>query len=178
MLKMEIKCYFCKEKAKLFDISIDGENVECYRCDRYRISTSLILTLPNNNLSSKEISIISGWIRENQEQLITSTKLQEILEIQHPTDEARAIKILEFFGERYKKGENINLNDYKKPPYILLSVAWAEESSEVMNYLIGDILINEKGFLKYLTENNTSAVTITHKGWNYISSGNIKITII
>jgi uncharacterized protein (TIGR02391 family) len=171
---MQTKCYFCKEKAKLFNKIFDGENVECSRCGRYKISRTLVATHSNIQLDPKEVSKISGWIRENQEELITTDKLQEMLKIQSPTDDIKAFKILKYFSENYNKGKIINLTDYKKPPYILLSVAWSEELSEVLNYLIGDILINKKGFLKYFTDKNTSAVTITSKGWDYISSDDSK----
>jgi len=150
---MEKKCYFCKEKANIVDTTFDDmQNVECSRCGRYKISRPLITTHSNIQLDPKEVSKISGWIRENQEELITTDKLQEMLKIQSPTDDIKAFKILKYFSENYNKGKIINLTDYKKPPYILLSVAWSEELSEVLNYLIGDILINEKGFLKHFTD--------------------------
>jgi len=170
---MEHTCYFCKEKAELEvndDSFIDSENVKCTRCGRYRISLELKDERSHEKLPDDDIAKISGWIREHQEELITTDKLKEILKSKKLLDEEKGFKLLRFFAEHYGKGKAIDLNQYHHPPYLLLSVAWAKDLPEVL-YLIRDYLVRNKGFLRYLPPGNSAAVVITTEGWEYIESG-------
>lgn len=79
---MEIKCFFCKEKANIVDNEFVGtQNVECSSssCGCYKITRPLIFTLLNRQLDPKEVTKITGWIRENQKELIDTDKFQDIL---------------------------------------------------------------------------------------------------
>ena len=178
-------CPICNSPAKIPDILDIGSNfINCYRCGIYKITSEAFFDL--ENLNNIQVANISGWIRENQRELITTEKYESLKEMNTPTVGEKATKLLKYIAkERPIPGKYMqidlqtlfNVQDMNsKTQYLqkvfddlkkylpFLSITWSIEGHD-LRYLIEDYLIQEKS---YLTGNKK--YKITPKGWAYLDS--------
>lgn len=175
-------CPICNSPAKIPDILDIGSNfINCYRCGIYKITSEAFFDL--GNLNNIQVANISGWIRENQRELITTEKCESLKEMNTPTVGEKATKLLKFIAKKKPVPGQLMLIDFHSlqarnkehdvrkvvPKNLIeslpfLSITWSTDVYE-LRYLIEDYLVQEKD---YLTGKRN--FQITPKGWAYIDS--------
>lgn len=177
-------CPICNSPAIIHELpnNEDGNYVICYRCGHYDIVRSAL----KKSINELEIANISGWIRENQGEMIASNEIESLKKLTTPTVSEKATKLLKYIAkEKPIPGKYIqidfqtlfnvqNMNSETQYPqkvfddlkkYLpFLSITWSIEGHD-LRYLIEDYLIKEKN---YLTGNKK--YKITPKGWAYLDS--------
>jgi nucleoside 2-deoxyribosyltransferase len=116
-------------------------------------------------LTAAQIAKASGWIRENQDSLITGERLDEVLRLRMPSVGEKAEKMLMHLALKFAKpGAIINYGQFVEE---LHGVAWIEDNEE-FNYIFHDYILLEKGFL---AQNRFGGGHwISPKGWAHIDS--------
>lgn len=178
------KCPICNSPAEIPDIFSMTRNINCYRCGRFQITSGAIEDF--GGFDEIQIAIISGWIRENQENIINTKKFKIFKDLKMPSVGEKATKLLKYIAkERPIPGQWVQIDfqsiydlktlkentEYPKEVFEklkkslpFLSITWSVEGND-LRYLIEDYLIKEKN---YLTGNKK--YKISPKGWAYLDS--------
>lgn len=181
------QCPVCKKPSQE-QIAANGSSYEyhCPQCGVFRITKPAILRLTNSNgvLSSRQMANLSGWLRENPQEIINGDDLDRLLHIPTPSVAERAEKLLVYLAREnpdpgmemvfpWNKSSNNKSNllaEYidkirsdARIDHALFSVSWSESAKELL-YLIEEYLTNTKHFL--LKDNQRHK--ITPEGWAFL----------
>ena len=184
------KCPLCSSPLiDIYDNNNDSIIYNCYRCGEFRITENVINFKCNLLSNKKQIALISGWIRENQNVTI-STQLYEnvLINLKLPTLEHRATNLLKSFTDPYELigGRNvINFENLKRIMNIIdfvdennydtkviakelkyMAVTWSYDIKE-LEFIYKNYLMNE---MKYLKGFDKDFCQITPAGWAYLES--------
>jgi hypothetical protein len=184
------KCPICKFPVKNVTVGkITDDHAylcNCYRCGRYSISDETLYHLNDLKVSKSQIACISGWIRENQDELITADRLSKLLKLSPPTVAEKANRILMYLAKMYPlpgqelpslydeindlivefKLEKLGPNSINHAEKFLpiFSISYSSSSEEIQ-YLLYDYLYQEKDYLEL-----DNVPKITPNGWAFIEN--------
>ncbi len=179
------RCPICNSPAEVPDLRyIKGNHIDCFRCGKYKISTEAIEDF--GGFDENQIALISGWIRENSDTLITDETFKIFKELDIPTVGEKAVKLLKYIAkERPIPGRNISIdfqtifnlktiNEQTEYPEIVyenlrkylpyLSITWTVEGHD-LRFIIEEYLIKEKNYLE-----GNKKYRMTPKGWAFLES--------
>jgi len=185
------KCHICGFPLKYFRTTgNDSYSCDCYRCGKYSISIEAYSDLDGHITTESQVANLSGWIRENQNEFITTEKLKRLSSITTPNVSEKANRILLYLSRIYPiPGQSFqdiyytldNLNEHIKSAELqnhqvinaeklfpIFSIGYAASIEEI-EYLLYDYLFREK---KYLNLDGNQKMT--PKGWAFIESYNSK----
>lgn len=148
---------------------LSGGKIICPRCGKYRISEvdATVLTAKLKG-DKKRIANVSGWVREHQNELISSETVERLLQLPTPGISEKAFRLLKFVEKKTSFfGERISGCETARPLPEFYAAAWAanhEEFAYILNYLESQgLLVSNKitpaGFsylerAKYSNENS------------------------
>ena len=148
-----------------------GLKVSCRRCGKFKlgwIAEEMFLA----QISSQQRANLSGWICKNQNCVITSRNVQELLATPTPPVREKAERLLQHLAETYPTpGETIELSE--NTSLELQAVASAIDHEELL-YLMREYLHEVRGFLlisAHTPKGETSeCFKISPEGWANLDS--------
>lgn len=180
------KCLICKFPSKDFDKSWHTYHFDCYRCGKYSISSEAYEDFDDYINNENQRANLSGWIRENQNEFISSERLARLSKLVCPSVDEKANRVLlylskiypipgqqlpEIYNELRKLIEQINSSELPPNNEIsannllpLFSIAYTSSLDEIY-YIIYDYLFHEQNYL-----NLDGIEKITPRGWAFIES--------
>lgn len=157
------QCLICHSNIEYKDLGWATEII-CPRCTTYKVTSTAFAKLRQMELTSRQVSNISGWLRENTGSVINSDNIEKLVQIRTPSFFDRADKLLfniemmsSFAGEAFENDDS------------WLSMAWAingEELSEIITYLIS----TKRLFATMTTFGGLHHVKIAPEGWAHLDS--------
>jgi nucleoside 2-deoxyribosyltransferase len=157
-----MQCLICHENINYRDLGGSTEII-CPRCTTYKVSSTSFSILRQKELSQRQITNISGWLRENTGYIISSDGLKKLEQIRTPSLFDRADKLLVNIENMSSYAGEVFQSDSS-----WLAMAWAvndEELSEIISYLISaDRLTSVSRTLE------AHDVKISPAGWAYLDS--------
>lgn len=133
-----------------------GDKVTCPRCGIFRISedaaSKLIAEL---NKNKRKIANASGWVREHQDEVISASDIETLLNLPTPSINERALRLLQYIEKKTEiLGQKISGCDTASPSLDFYAAAWAADHTEfayIIRYLksleyIDGVSITPKGF--------------------------------
>lgn len=174
-------CPVCKLTAKTAYAASDLQ-VKCPRCGSFRLTGVDTKTL--SDLAPSNVAKLSGWIRENQDCLISELRLKELLLLRVPTVGEKGDKLLLFLAGRFPNpGTRFHISFISFTEYApsgeltehtdghnelhaeeVLSACWAQDYLE-LRFLLEDYLTGESGLLSVDNQYHR----ITPKGWAHLA---------
>jgi len=174
----------------------DGKwgNIDCFRCGQYRINTSWENTLKALKVDSNtKIALVSGWLRQHQNEVLQLEPLAIHLTRKPPTVGEKAELLLRGLAEvlnvpgdqtimTLRQGdqfiglfrnerpfekialENEQVTDLRLPLY-LMGVSYSQTMEELF-YLLNDYLVREKNFV--LSRDEGLDYAVSPAGWAHL----------
>lgn len=87
------QCLICQEGISFRNLGGSTE-ISCPRCTIYKVTSTAFAILREKELSQRQIANISGWLRENSDNTISSDNLDKLEHIKTPSFFDRADKLL------------------------------------------------------------------------------------
>ncbi|MCH8029393.1 MAG: hypothetical protein IH874_05635 [Candidatus Dadabacteria bacterium] len=142
--------------------------IVCERCGDYYISEIASNYQDFKSLNKRQIANASGWIRENQEFEIISTKIDFLKTLPTPSIPEKAEKLLLYVSKEFPYPGYVFtfLDDGGKSKPLYFAISWSYDASDC-RYIYYDYLFNEKKFLSYY-DAPTEGYKISPSGWAYI----------
>lgn len=139
--------------------------------------------------TSKQKCNLSGWIRENQDQLITAQDTESLASLRTPSVTEKASKLLlhlskqnpkvsaiiSVYNESWQGDANGTLSDWDSKTLShhirseLLAWCWAEDFEELA-FLLETHLEKGLGYLESSKKHGSGFFQITPRGWDYLDS--------
>lgn len=160
---MTVICPICNNVAdNPKPVDFDGEQINCLRCGKYRISGSANSMLPAALMNNKrKIANASGWIQEHQNVLITTETINQLSILSTPSYGERKRKLLDFLQKNSDSlGQRLRLDNSMMQR--LASACWCSDDKEI-SFLISSAEIDA------LIEHGGSGLRLTAKGYDYLA---------
>jgi len=137
------KCPICSSDVRVTSgSSIDIMHFDCQRCGNYKIS--FVALMSSIKFDSIQIANASGYLRENNIQILDNDTLERLKTIKTPTVAEKAKKIFVHLAKNNPTpGYEFNITHSPN----LLGISWAQNYEE-LDFLIEDYLINTKHFVE------------------------------
>lgn len=151
-------CPFCLEAVRDKEKN-DIHHVSCPRCGKYRLTDEAYDEL-TNDVDERQRANISGWLLDNQEYLIRTDNLDNLLRIKTPDFFERADRILLAMEK-----QTDYLGQYIEPNKSWLTVGSCiddRELNEIWAYLL------DTGMIRSEMCGDVSAYKITPRGWSHL----------
>jgi hypothetical protein len=164
---MNDKCPICGNQAEFKPTTIDGSIVNCLRCGNFTITGTLESIIRNSRkLEEKDIVLLSGYIRENQNITLNSENYKTIISsTRMPKPNKKADKALLAFEELTKiPGDLINTSK-NDPEYLMVIGKSYISNFNEWKYIVYELLGSDKGYIKIFSIN---LIQITSAGWEYL----------
>lgn len=181
MLVVAEKCIVCGTLAQVCNPG-GSWKIECPRCGVFSIS-KLAQGL-FDDLSGIQRTNLSGWIRENQNWLITPPDLARLKELRTPSVGEKADKIMLWLSHAHPKPgariplflggitqrvsvgtkRTVSMSAHIEPE--MFARAWAQDDEEIF-FLVVEYLVKEKHLLEDAVSGD---YFISPGGWSYIHS--------
>lgn len=156
-------CLICKTNME-YQAFGDYTEISCPRCTTYKVTGTAFAMLRTKKFTPRQISNISGWLRENPAYEIDSGNLEKLVRIRTPSFLERADKLLlniekmtTYAGESLQSDES------------WLSMAWSINPNELAEIIDFMVSVNR---LKCIAQSNSGSrnVKIAPKGWEHLES--------
>lgn len=157
------QCLICHANIEYSELGGSTEII-CPRCTTYKVTSTAFAILRQKEFTPRQVSNISGWLRENAGHVINSDNLEKLEQIRTPSFFDRADKLLLNLEKKSSfAGEMLQNDD------TWLSMAWAingQELSEILGFL------ESSGRLTSLakTLGGGHTVKIAPEGWAHLDA--------
>src|SRR5437016_3002499 len=94
-------CPVCKTYAVISENLGGSSKVECSRCGKFSIGWQT--KPPSEYFNATQIANLSGWIRENQECVLTINNIAGLASLPTPPVPEKANKLLRFVASKHPK---------------------------------------------------------------------------
>src|SRR5688572_16640719 len=126
------RCYICSSDAGIKK-NLFVEHIKCVRCGDFDIDRDTIVDHIVGKLTNPlDISKISGWIKENQQQKIDNIKFEWLVNnLSMPNVYEKGQKLLKWLNQKSKyPGNNVEvmLNNENSDYNELLAICWAQNA--------------------------------------------------
>lgn len=157
------QCLICPESITYKKL-LGFTEIACPRCTTYKVATLVFNDLRANNFTPRQVSNISGWLRENPGHEINHENIEKLTQIRTPSFLERADKLLlniekmtTYAGESLQSDES------------WLSMAWSINPNELAEII--DFMVSIKRLMVFSQSNSGSRkVKIAPEGWAHLDS--------
>ena len=169
-----LNCPICDLISILSPKQFDGVELDCERCGSLSITNSALATWKAKKPKKRQIANASGWIRENPYISINSGYIEFLSNVQAPTINDRATKIL-FAISKASTGLDYRFSLVSSSANFWLGLSYSSNFNE-LNYLFQIYLKDELDFLSFMPSvfvDGTfifSDIFITPKGYAHLEN--------